>query len=85
MDMHRDMENGELYLTQRNSTRKVLAWSNVGPCKAITFPLALIVFHCSYIYVECNSEDKPSKEDSYKMALGTLMFLMISLHLIFPW
>ena len=78
MEIHRDLENDKLLLTQGKYARKVLARFNMENCKPVSTPLAP---HFKLSSAQCPTDATARglmSKIPYDKAVGSLMYLMIS-------
>ena len=78
MEIHRDRENGELWLSQQKYVEKVLEKFGMNSVKPVNVPLASHFKLSSDLSPRNNEEKKYMSPVPYENAVGNLMYAMVS-------
>ena len=77
MEILRDMDGGNLWLSQRGYYERILKRFNIEKSKVVTLPLAPH-FKLSLAMCPCDEKEKElMSKVPYESAVGTLMYLMV--------
>ncbi|KAK9146217.1 hypothetical protein Sjap_006120 [Stephania japonica] len=77
MQIHRDINNRKIWLSQKNYLKKILRRFNMQDCKPISTPLSINFKLSSSISPSSEEERMEMSRKPYASAVGRLMFAMI--------